>query len=322
MPIKLYYNQNNNKGLRNVIAASLAGVELESVLINPPVWKTEEHLRRHPLGKVPVLEHETGYLFESHAILRHIARLNPESGLYGRSPIEAAYVDQWIDFVATEVEPAQGRYQYAAFGYHTLDAATAAKTLDELHLRLKVYENHFKSNNYLVGTSLTIADVATVCSLKNGFQFVISEALRKTLPNLVRYFEFVSTQPAFLNHLGRTRYCTVPFPIPHEAQPQQQQQAKPKVQQEKKEQPKKEQPKKEQPKKEEQPAADEDDEPPKKKEANPLDLLPPSTFNLDDWKRRFLAAKDNTAQKTEFEWFWQNFDDQGWSLWYHPILYS
>lgn len=83
MPLKLYYNQNNYRGLRNVIAATLGNVELESVLLNSSEWKTDAHLKRHPLGKVPVLEHETGYLFESNAILRHIARLNPASGLYG-----------------------------------------------------------------------------------------------------------------------------------------------------------------------------------------------------------------------------------------------
>lgn len=54
-------------------------------------------------------------------------------------------------------------------GYHTIDEALAKKSLDDLNNRLKVYDNHFKSNNFLVGTALTIADVATVCSLKQAF---------------------------------------------------------------------------------------------------------------------------------------------------------
>jgi elongation factor 1-gamma len=36
--------------------------------------KNEEHVKRHPLGKVPVLETAEGPLFESNAILRYVAR--------------------------------------------------------------------------------------------------------------------------------------------------------------------------------------------------------------------------------------------------------
>lgn len=57
---------------------------------------------------------------------------------------------------------------------------------------------------------------------------------------------------------------------------------------------------------------DDDDGEKKEKPKDPLDLLPPSTFSVDDWKRRFLASKD---WKAEFQWFWENFDEQGWSCW-------
>ena len=42
-----------------------------------------EYLTKNPLGKIPTLVTENGPLFESNAILRYIARLKPESGLYG-----------------------------------------------------------------------------------------------------------------------------------------------------------------------------------------------------------------------------------------------
>ncbi|CAD8115142.1 unnamed protein product [Paramecium sonneborni] len=82
-----------------------------------------------------------------------------------------------------------------------------------------------------------------------------------------------------------------------------------------KEQPKqqKEQPKqqKEQPK--QQPKQEEEDDAPKKKEQNPLDLLPPSTFNIDDYKRIFFAEKDiNKNINTLFS----TIDLNGWSLWF------
>jgi elongation factor 1-gamma len=78
---------------------------------------------------------------------------------------------------------------------------------------------------------------------------------------------------------------------------------------------KKEEEKKDQPKKkveEKKQDEDEDDENKEKPNEDPLALLPPSKFSIDDWKRRFLASKN---QKEEFEWLWQNFDHEGWSCW-------
>ena len=47
--------------------------------------KGEEHLARHPLGRVPVLEDDNGrLLFESAAICLQIADTHPEAGLSPR----------------------------------------------------------------------------------------------------------------------------------------------------------------------------------------------------------------------------------------------
>lgn len=55
--------------------------------------KKPEHLKRNPLGKVPVVETSEGFLFESNAILRYIARLNSDSQLYGKNSYENSLVD-------------------------------------------------------------------------------------------------------------------------------------------------------------------------------------------------------------------------------------
>lgn len=52
-----------------------------------------------PNGRLPVMhiadDNET-MLFETGAMLHHIARQSPESGLAGSSPFETAKIDQWI----------------------------------------------------------------------------------------------------------------------------------------------------------------------------------------------------------------------------------
>ena len=62
---------------------------------------------------------------------------------------------------------------------------------------------------------------------------------------------------------------------------------------------------------------EEDDEAPKKKPKNPLDLLPPSPFDLDNFKRSFFLNKTpETKRKYIQENFWKMFDEEGWAAWY------
>jgi len=81
---------------------------------------------------------------------------------------------------------------------------------------------------------------------------------------------------------------------------------------------KQEAPKKETAKKKED--VEEEDEPEKeKKKPNPLDSLPPSTFNLDEWKRVYSNEKDT---RKACEWFWEHFDPEGFSLWFSNYKYN
>ena len=69
--------------------------------------QTSEYLALHPLGRSPVLETDDGPVFESAALILHIADLHPEAGLiaplgaYGR-----ALQYQWCFFGMTEIESA------------------------------------------------------------------------------------------------------------------------------------------------------------------------------------------------------------------------
>jgi len=60
----------------------------------------------------------------------------------------------------------------------------------------------------------------------------------------------------------------------------------------------------------------------KKKEAkkpNVLDSLPPSKFNLEDWKRVYSNEDTRT---TAIPWFWEHFDKDGFSIWFGDYKYA
>ena len=58
---------------------------------------------------------------------------------------------------------------------------------------------------------------------------------------------------------------------------------------------------------------DDGEEKPEKKAKNPLDLLPPSKFNLFDFKTLYVNAPD---KKEALKFFWENFDNEGYSIWF------
>jgi len=60
-------------------------------------------------------------------------------------------------------------------------------------------------------------------------------------------------------------------------------------------------------------AAEEEEEPKEKKLANPLDSLPPSSFNLFDFKTLIVNAPN---KKDAVKTFFEQFDPQGYSIWH------
>ena len=83
MSLKLYSPAGNFRTNAILVAAEAAGVPVELVHTDYSQTKTPEFKAKNPLGKVPALETEYGNLYETAAILRHIARLSGK--LYGEN---------------------------------------------------------------------------------------------------------------------------------------------------------------------------------------------------------------------------------------------
>jgi glutathione S-transferase len=102
--MKLYWRPQTRASRVEWVLAEL-GEPYERVLA--PESGTAERFRLHPLGRVPVLEDDTGVRrFESVALCTWLADRRPERGLIPRpgSPERATH-DQWLFLAVTEVEP-------------------------------------------------------------------------------------------------------------------------------------------------------------------------------------------------------------------------
>ena len=75
--------------------------------------------------------------------------------------------------------------------------------VNNLKKSLAPIESHLKLRNFLVGYSLTLADVTLVVNLIVPLQTVLDQAFRKdSIPNLTRYAQLILEGRAFAEIVG------------------------------------------------------------------------------------------------------------------------
>jgi elongation factor 1-gamma len=156
------------------------------------------------------------------------------------------------------------------------------KAQEDIKKVLTILDNYLVTRTFLVGNYVTLADVAVATALLQLYQLVLDVPFRKDFVNTNRWFVTVVNQPEVLAVLGEVKLAekaAVAAAAPKEKKEKPAKEAKP------------QQPKQEKKKEEEKPAANEEEEEDYEKEdkgkKNPLDLLPKSSFIMDEWKRMY-----------------------------------
>ncbi|XP_047083314.1 elongation factor 1-gamma 1-like [Lolium rigidum] len=310
MALVLHSGSGNKNAYKALIAAEYCGinVELAKNFEMGVSNKTPEFIKMNPLGKVPVLETPDGAVFESNAIARYVARSKGDNVLYGSSLIDYAHVEQWMDFAATEVDTNLARWLYPRLGYWPYIPPSEEAAIAGLKRALDALNTHLASNTFLVGHAVTLADIVMTCNLYHGFARILTKTFTSEFPHVERYFWTMVNQPNFKKVIGEVKQAdAVPAVQKKAAAPAP---AKPK------------EVKKEAPKEAPKPVVEAlEEEAPKPKAKNPLDLLPPSKMVLDDWKRLYSNTKSN-FHEVAIKGFWNMFDPEGYSLWFCEYKYQ
>ena len=258
--------------------------------------KTKEFLALSPMGKVPVLDTSSGPLIESNAIARYLARHRNDTELLGSTFWEKAQVDSWMDWCNNELDIPVSMWVFPILGLMETDKDQVNRAKSDLHKSLNVLENHLKSRSFVVGNKVTLADITLVGTLVYPMKLVFNAKYRAQFPSVTRWFMTCVAFPEFSDVLNQVNLCQKPMALPKST----------------KQDAKKKQPKK---KKEQKPAAATKKEKKKssRKPKHPLDALPKSSMNMDEWKRTYSNSKPDYYKC--MEWFWPNFDKEGFSLW-------
>ena len=152
--------------------------------------RSEEHLRRHPLGRVPALELGDGTtMFESAAICLQLADLNPDAGLIGPvgSP-ERGLVYQWVVFAVSELEAPLFRW-IRELGEEVTDSPARDRFTEAAVARQSALAEH----DWLVNDRFSVADVMCASVLQGANA---REPLRPW-PELESYVQRGEARPAY-----------------------------------------------------------------------------------------------------------------------------
>lgn len=291
-----------HRTFKALIAAKYAGVELDlsKDFTFGTTNKSAAFLAKFPFGKVPTMETASGAcLYESNALAYYVAAANKSSLVGSEDAMTAALIQQFIAVADNEVVRTLSAWIYPLMGYTAFDASAVKNAIVEAHKVFAVLDKILMPRTFLVGERITLADIVMFCSLMPAFKLVLDSTERSKYVNLTRWFCTLAGQSEFVAVIGNFELCTEAMTEPVKkavAEPVKSVAAA-------------------------AVAAESEDAPvaaaPKPK--NPLDLLPPTNFNLEDWKRFY---SNNDTVPTAIDYFWKNFDREGYSIWWVNYRYN
>jgi glutathione S-transferase len=194
----LYHREHAGRPIRVAWMLEELGEPYEIAIMTREEGQGEEHRARHPLGRVPVLADDDGFVFESAAICLYLADLHPDAGLApAPGTRERALLYQWTIFTPAELEPPL--IESAVHAKADPDRAAAARRrFDEA---ADAVSSALDGSDYLVGGRFTVADVLVGSTLafteRIGFADELPANLRDYLARLAR-------RPAYQTARGRT----------------------------------------------------------------------------------------------------------------------
>ena len=248
------------------------------------VDKRNSYAQRTPTTTLPFLETKEGNISESLSIETFLAKkFKPD--LLGSSVFERAKVNQWIEFASCEIQKCLQDIIYPIFNWKEYNKELSDESNKKLKQYMIILEKELsKGNKYILGNKITLADVILFRYLRFFMMLHFTENIRNSLfPKLTKWFENIMNSPEAVEAYGRTILCKKqikPLNIKFD---------KNKLSNEGKHG--------------------------VKKEKNPLDSLPPSSFDLESFKQEFFEDKSNHKDKA-MEKFWKEFDPKGYSLWW------
>ncbi|XP_071704020.1 probable elongation factor 1-gamma 2 [Rutidosis leptorrhynchoides] len=97
-------------------------------------------------------------------------------------------IEQWIDFSSSKLDVNLKRLLLPRVGYGPLIKPAEDIFIAEVKRGLGTLNKHLASRTFLVGDSVTLADIITTCNLLLGFQLLMPKSFTSEYPHVETYF--------------------------------------------------------------------------------------------------------------------------------------
>lgn len=197
--LKIYGNKTFN-AVKAVHTAEELGLDYEYVIVNLQngEHKSPEFLKIHPLGKIPALEHDGTPIFESNNMCRYMANISNKK-LYSDDPLQAAKIDQTVDFIGYHVGKWITVYFFEEivkplFSDDGPDKAAVDEAAGFLKEQLPYMDGLLAESDFLCGSEISIADtIAFAMIMSHEYtSFEIAD-----YANICRWYDMMKARPSF-----------------------------------------------------------------------------------------------------------------------------
>lgn len=150
----------------------------------------------NPNAQVPVIVDEGFVLWESNAIMRYFAEKDGRGTVLPSLLRHRAIVEQWLQWQATELNPACG------YAFHALrrksagytDAERIADSIAKWSGKMQLLDARLKqAGEYVAHEKFSLADIALGLSVHRWFETPFT---RPELPSVARYYARLKARPA------------------------------------------------------------------------------------------------------------------------------
>jgi len=162
--LTIYGSDLSGPAIKVRLTASFLGLDYKWQIVNlrEGEQKQEWFLKINPAGKIPAIDDDGFYLFESNAICKYLCDKH-NSHLYPKDVKKRAIVEQWIDYISLHIGS-----NFIPVVYNRIFAGRIGKPVNEkaivdglelLKQYLPVIERQLSSHKHVVGQEMSLADI-------------------------------------------------------------------------------------------------------------------------------------------------------------------
>ncbi|XP_054801174.1 elongation factor 1-gamma-like isoform X3 [Prosopis cineraria] len=129
------------------------------------------------------------------------------------NPIGKAQIEQWIDFSTLEIDANINAWYRPRNGQAPYHLPVEEAKISALKRALGALNTHLASNTYLVGQSVTLADIIMTCNLHRGFTRLMTKGFTSEFPHVERYFWALVHEPKFQTIIGDVKQTEAVLPL-------------------------------------------------------------------------------------------------------------